>query len=222
MVELRGLEEAPLVETRMTPWERFLGVLADPTLASILISIGFLGLIFEMSNPGMIVPGAAGVIAILLGFLGFGVLPVDTVGLMLLLVGLAMVAMELFLPGGILGAAGLVAIVLGGIIAFRDTPAELRPPLWLVGLLAFFLTGIFVSLAISVARVKNLTAAMGTSALIGKTAVVRTPLSPEGYVFIQGERWRAQVDRGSAKEGDRVRIVGADGFLLRVRKEETQ
>lgn len=152
----------------------------------------------------------------MLGFLGFGVLPVDVVGLLLMAAGIGLIALELFLPGGILGLGGLVALILGALIAFRDTPAELRPPLWLVALLAFLVGGMFISMAAAVARVRKLTAASGTAALVGKFATVRTPLTPEGYVFVQGERWRATLHDGSAHEGERVRIVGASGFRLEV------
>ncbi|GIW19569.1 MAG: hypothetical protein KatS3mg064_2726 [Tepidiforma sp.] len=127
---LTGLADAPRVDLEMTPWERFLAFIADPAIASLLLSIGFLALIIELYAPGLGVPGVAGAIAIILGFLGFGLLPVDTAGLVLIGLGLALVAAELFVTSGILGAAGAVAIVLGGIIAFRDTPADFRPPAW--------------------------------------------------------------------------------------------
>ncbi len=127
---LTGLAEAPRVDVEMTPWERFLAFIADPTIASLLLSLGFLALLIELYAPGFGVPGVAGAIAIILGFLGFGLLPVDTAGLVLIALGLALVAAELFVTSGILGAAGAVAIVLGGIIAFRDTPADFRPPAW--------------------------------------------------------------------------------------------
>ena len=68
-------------------------------------------------------------------------------------------------------------------------------------------------------RLRNFLAQTGTDALIGKLATARTPLTPEGYVFIQGERWKAVLDTGTAQEGDKVRIVGAHGFSLQVRKE---
>jgi membrane-bound serine protease (ClpP class) len=220
-VTLNGLADAPLVETKMTGWEKFLSFIADPTVASLLITLGFFGLVIELAMPGLIIPGTAGVIAVVLGFLGFGLLPVDTVGLVFIALALVFFALELFVPSnGVLGGSGIVALILGGIIAFRDTPAEFRPPTWLLLVLAFFITGLFVTLVASIARVKHASSAMGTGALIGKVAVVRSPLTPEGYVFIQGERWRAEMDRGTAQEGDRVRIIGAEGFRLRVRKEE--
>ncbi|GIW13627.1 MAG: hypothetical protein KatS3mg062_1066 [Tepidiforma sp.] len=127
---LNGLAEAPRVTVEMTPWERFLAFIADPTVASLLLSLGFLALLVELYAPGLGIPGVAGAIAIILGFLGFGLLPVDTAGLILIGLGLALIAAELFVTSGILGAAGAVAVVLGAIIAFRDTPADFRPPAW--------------------------------------------------------------------------------------------
>lgn len=218
---LGNVSEAPRVDTEMTAWERFLELLADPTLASILISLGFLGLIFELSNPGLIFPGVAGAIAMLLGFLGLGALPVETAGIALIALALIFFALELFVPsGGILGAGGLVALILGGMIAFRDTPPELQPNRIVLGILAFVVVGVFVSIALGLARMRRIPAVIGLEAMIGKPAVARTPLTPEGFVVIQGERWRARMTEGQAREGERVRIVGAEGFELLVQKEE--
>ncbi len=220
--ELGEVSRAPRVETRMTAWERFLSFLADPTLASILISLGFLGLIFELSNPGLIFPGVAGGIAIILGFLGLGALPIDTVGVALIALALLFFALELFVPsGGILAGGGVVAFVLGAIIAFRDTPAEVQPNRIVVGFLIFIVAAMFISILVGLARMRRIPAVVGTEALIGKTAVARTPLTPEGFVMVEGERWRARIEDGQAREGERVRIVGAEGLLLKVRKEET-
>ncbi len=222
-VEIRGLAEAPIVRTDMTGWERFLDFLANPTLASLLITLGFMGLIFELANPGMIFPGVAGVIAMVLGFIGFGVMPVDTAGLVLIALALILFALELFVPsGGILGAGGVVALILGGIIAFRDTPSEFQPSRLLLGVLAFFIVGMFVSLAVGVARVRKMAGEVGTAALVGEVAIARTPLSPDGFVFVQGERWQASLEDGVAQPGERLRIVGAEGLRLKVQKERTQ
>lgn len=221
-VTLQGLQSAPIVHTDLTAWEKFLDFLADPTLASLLITLGFFGLIFELGNPGLIFPGVAGGIAIILGFLGLGVLDVGTAGLVLIGVALLLFILELFVPSGILGAGGAVALILGGIIFFRDTPADVRPPLWLLIVLGLVILAIFAAIAWNVAKLRNLVVTTGTQALIGKIAVARTPLSPEGLVFIQGERWKAELEEGSAREGERVRIIGAQGLRLRVRKEADQ
>ncbi len=127
---LAGLLDAPRVDERMTIWERFLAFIADPTVASLLLSLGFLAIMIELFSPGLGLPGVGGAIAVILGFLGFGLLPVDTAGLVLIGLGLALIAAELFVTSGILGGAGAVAVVLGAVIAFRDTPAEFRPPAW--------------------------------------------------------------------------------------------
>ncbi len=221
-VMLSGLQDAPRVETDMTMWENVLEVLANPTLATILISLGMLGLFIELSNPGIIFPGVASVIAIAIGFLALGVLPVDTIGLVLIGIALLFLALELFVPsGGILAGGGLLALILGVIIAFRDTPTEFQPNLIVVGVLGFLLTVAFVSMAVGLARMRKMRSTTGTEALVGRMAVARTPLTPDGMVFIEGERWKAEMESGSASEGEQVRVVSTNGLMLRVRKENT-
>ena len=220
LVTLSGLPEARRVTTDMTIWERILELIANPTLATILISLGMVGLFFELSNPGAIFPGVAGVLAIAIGFLALGVLPVDTIGLVLIAVALLFFTLELFVPsGGVLAGGGLVALVLGAIIGFRDTPTEFQPNRILLGVLGFLLVVVFVSMAVGLARMRRLRSETGTEALVGRMAIARTPLTPDGMVFIQGERWRAELEEGSATEGEQVRVVSADGLRLRVRKE---
>jgi len=219
-VAIQGLTSARVVRTDMTAWERILDFIADPTLASLLITIGFFGMIFELANPGLIFPGVVGAIALVLGFIGLGVLPVETAGLVLIALGLLLFAIELFVQSGFLSAGGIVALVLGGIIAFRDTPSELRPSGFLLGVVGFLMAAIVVSLALAIARVRKASSSMGTAALVGKVAIARTALAPEGFVFVQGERWQAELEGGHAQEGDRVRIVGAQGLRLLVRREE--
>ncbi len=221
--QLLDLTTAPRYDVSLTAWERFLSVLANPTLASILISIGFLGLVFELSNPGLIFPGVAGAIAIVLGFLGLGVLPVDTVGIILIAFALILFALELVVPsGGILGAGGVVSLLIGGIVAFAGEPAEVQPNRIVIGVLLFFVIGSFVSMAVGLARFRKLQGKTGIDALIGQVAIARTKLAPDGYVFIQGERWRASLESGAASEGERLRVTGADGLFLKVQKEHEE
>ena len=221
-VTLEGLPEAARVTTNMSIWERILEVLANPTLATILISAGTLGLIFELSNPGLILPGVAGVIGIIVGFLGLGALPVETAGLALIAAALIFLALELFVPsGGILAGGGLAALVIGAIIAFRDTPDEFLPNRVVVAVLGVVLVVMFVSMAVGLARMRKLRSVTGTEALVGRMAVARTPLAPDGLVFIEGERWRAELeDGGAAREGERLLVVRASGLRLTVRKEK--
>lgn len=222
-VTLTGLAAAPIVHTDMTPWERLLNFIADPTVASILITLGLLGLVFELANPGLILPGVAGAIAVILGFIGFETLPIHTAGL--LLIGLAVVffALEIVVTSGFLAAGGVVALILGSIIAFRGTPSSAQPPVLLVVVLGLFFAAAFGAFIIAVIRVRHQRhVPFGTAGLIGRIAVARTPLEPDGLVFIRGERWQARLDHGTADLGERVRITGVDGFRLEVEKEDHQ
>ena len=222
-LEITGLLEAPVIEVSMTPWEKFLSVIANPSIASLLLTIGFFGIIIEFANPGMFLPGLFGAISITLGFLGFDIMPVNTIGIILIIMALVFFALEFVVPsGGMLGLAGVVALILGAVIAFRDTPAEFRPPEWLGLALGVSVLLLFLTLTVATARIVRWSAATGTQALIGKTAVARTTLSPNGYIFIQGERWKAESLGGAIPEGAMVRIIEADGFTLQVRKVESQ
>jgi len=220
-VTFSALPEAERVRTDLTLWERLLDVIADPNIASILLALGFLGLVFELSSPGTILPGTFGAIAIVLGFLGFGVLPVETAGLVLIAIALALFALELFVPsGGILGIGGIIALILGGIIAFRDTPAEFQPSRILIVALVVVVSGMFISLAVGLARLRKLDLPVGSQAMVGMVAVARTPLNPAGQVAVMGERWQATIERGEAAPGDRLRVIAAEGLRLTVRKED--
>ncbi|MBI5947495.1 MAG: nodulation protein NfeD [Chloroflexi bacterium] len=219
-VTLSGLSEAGRVNTKMTAWEHFVGFFADPTVASLLISLGFMALLIELWNPGLIVPGTAGVIAITLGFLGFDVLPVDTAGLVLILLGLAMIAMELFVPGGILGASGTVALILGAVIAFRDTPSDLRPPEWLLAVIAVVMLGGFGTMTFAVARLRGPGYLTGPAALVGQIAVAGVEMAPTGWVQVNGERWQARLEGdATAAAGASLRVTRTDGQQLWVRAE---
>src|SRR6185312_10857635 len=219
---IHGLVGVPIVTTNMTPWEHLLDFVADPTVASILITLGFFGLVFELARPGLVVPGVFGAIALVLGFIGLGTLPIHTAGLVLIAIALICFAFEIHFPSGILAVGGIIALILGAVITFRDTPASTHPSLPIVAILLAGTAGLIFVVGVSVARLRKLTATTGTGALIGKLAIARSPITAEdeGFVFVHGERWKARLDHGSAATGDRLRIVGAEGFRLRVQKEE--
>ncbi len=220
-VELSGLLDTPVVDVNMTVWERFLSVIANPTIASLLLSVAFFGIIIEMANPGLMFPGLIGGISLALGFLGFDILPVNTIGIILIIMALAFFGLELVVPsGGMLGVAGVVAMILGVIIAFRDTPSEFRPPEWLGLVLGISVLAVFLVVAVAMARVINWSGATSTPLLVGKVAVARTRIDPKGLIFIQGEQWKAKADAGPIPEGAKVRILEANGSTLRVRRED--
>ena len=190
-------------------------------MATILLSLGFLALVFELSNPGLFLPGVAGVIAIVVGFLALGTLPVDTAGLALIGAAMVFLFLELLVTsGGILGGGGVVALILGIIITFRETPTDLQPNKIVAFLLIFVLATLFISIAVGLARSRNKVSPTGGDALIGRIAEVRTSLEPNGMVFLEGELWRAEIVNGTANEGEQVSILEVNGLQLKVSKLE--
>jgi membrane-bound serine protease (ClpP class) len=104
-----------------------------------------------------------------------------------------------------------VGLLVAGV--FGVMPVTLVWPLFGVAVLAAVIDALW-----TIREIRRTNVAMGTAALIGKEAVARTELAPDGYVFIRGERWAARLESGAADVGDRVRIIGAEGFHLRVEK----
>jgi len=218
---LTNISEAPRIYIEKTQWEKVLELISNPTLATILLSLGFLALVFELSNPGLFLPGVSGVIAIVVGFLAFGTLPVETAGLVLLGAALVFLLLELLVTsGGILGAGGVVALILGIIITFRETPTDLQPNKIVAAILIFILATLFISITIGLARLRKQTTPIGAEALIGRIAEVRMPLEPRGMVFLEGELWKAEITTGTATAGEQVTIVESEGLQLKVSKME--
>lgn len=213
------------VRTRGATVERFemrwnlrvLSVLANPNLAYLLFLAGLAGIAIEFYNPGAILPGVTGAIALILAMLAFQVLPINWAGLLLIVVGIAMVIAEVkIVSHGILGVAGVVALALGSII-FVDwsAPNYLRVSLLVVVPTVATLTlALFVVVGAAV-RSQARPAMGGEADLVGAVGEVRSRLAPEGKVFVHGEYWNARS--GSPIEaGQRVRVVAVRGFVLEV------
>lgn len=198
--------------------QRVLTTIADPNFALLLGVIGLLGLYFEFTAPGMIVPGVAGGICLLLSLLGFSLLPVTLIGTLLILLAIGLFIAEATIQGfGVLGIGGIVSMVLG-IIFLIDSPyPALRIDLGLALAITipFALISIFLAhLAIKSYRSRVQT---GEAGLVGLVGTVTSEIAPEegGRVFVNGESWRAFADKTIPK-GERVRIVAAQNLDLRV------
>jgi membrane-bound serine protease (ClpP class) len=151
--------------------DALLHVISDPTIAYLLISLGTMGLFFELSNPGSIFPGVVGAICLLLGFYALGALPVNYAGLLLMGLAFLLFVVDLFAPShGILSAGGLVAFVLGSLMLFNvpDAAPWLGLSLWTVAAVTATLAGFFLVVARLVARSHHLKPAAGAEALIGQ------------------------------------------------------
>ncbi len=208
-----------VVVQEMTRKQKILSFIANPNIAVLLGMIGLAGLYLEFSNPGGLVPGILGGIAILLAAFAFEILPVNIVGVVLLVAGFGLLIVEAFTPSfGILGMGGVVGIVLGALFLFEEQP--LPTPAFRVSLGVILPVAIVLGLVVIVVGRKVVEAQRrpsmtGSESLIGRFATTRTAIEGEGKVFVHGEYWDARA-AAPIKEGERVKIIAVDGLVLSV------
>ncbi len=211
------LNTRDLVVREITPdWRtRLLERIADPNLAYVLMLLGIYGLIFELANPGFILPGVAGTICLLLALFAFHVLPVNEAGIGLMLVGILFMIAEIFVPSfGALGIGGLIAFAIGSVMLFdEESGAVAVAP----GLIAGFTlaTGIFLFGVVGLAvRSRRRPVVSGAEELIGAEGVALEDFHDGcGAVHVHGERWSARAGQPIHK-GQPVRVTGRRDLLL--------
>jgi membrane-bound serine protease (ClpP class) len=206
---------AIVTRARLSSTERILDALADPTLASMLISIGVLAILYELAAPGIGLGGIVGVISLLLGLLAMSVLPVRLSGILLLVAGLLAIALEVKTPAhGLIGIGGLAAIVIGALVLVDETRyfGALQSIRWrlFVPVVAIFAAGVL--LLARVARdAQRPPPRTGVEALPGAhgrvdTAIVRSGNAHEGSVRVDGVRWQAIAD-AEIGQGEPIEVL---------------
>ena len=199
--------------------DRFLNVITDPNVAYVLMMLGMLGLFFELSNPGVILPGVIGGIALILAFFAFQSLPINYAGLLLILFGIALLVAEIkVVSHGILAMGGIVAMALGSLMLFDAPDVGFRLSWWVIAPTVGATAGLFLFVLTVGIRALTKRPMLGASGMIGQTAVARGPLEREGQVAVQGELWRAVAEGEPIADGAPVRVVGVEGLTLRVVK----
>jgi membrane-bound serine protease (ClpP class) len=211
---------ASVRELRMSLANRFLDVLATPDIAILLILAGVLGLYMEFTQPGLIFPGVAGAICLVLGLVALQILPFSWYGLLLLLIGLGLFVAELFVTSyGLLFTAGVVCFLLGGSMLF-DVPelSDLSVSFWPVLVPAVAAMALFAAfVVVAVGRTFARPQAAGTGELVGMIGTATTAMDPDGTVFLRGEYWRARAGESIAK-GEQIEVTKVEGMSLRVRR----
>jgi len=211
---------ATINHIKMNTMEDFLYAISDPNIAYILLSLATLGIMAEIFNPGLIFPGVVGGICGLLAFYSLGVLPVNYAGVLLVVLAFGLFIAEVFTETfGLFTAGGITSLVIGSLILFKGGPLFQVNP-WLITTVVIIIAVIFAFVISRVIRAHRRQASTGREELIGKTAVVKVALEPEGTVFFKGERWTAISDRGQVKPGEAVIITKVDGLKLYVIKKE--
>jgi membrane-bound serine protease (ClpP class) len=214
-------KDAPIKKIEVKFRDRFLALISDPNIAYILMMIGMLGIFFELSNPGVILPGVLGGISLILAFFAFQSLPINWAGLLLILFGVALLIAEIkVVSHGVLTIGGVVAMLLGSMMLFDapETGGLLRVS-WFVIVPAVASTAGLVIVGLSFGmRALYRKPTTGVSGRVGVMAVAITPMAPAGQVLVQGELWRAIAQNGPVAVGEKVEVVGVNGLTLTVVK----
>jgi len=211
---------ATINHIQMNTIEDFLYAISDPNIAYLLMSLAMLGLMVEISNPGLIFPGVIGGICLLMAFFSFGILPVNYAGLLLIVLAFGLFVAEVFTTSfGLFTAGGITSLVLGSLILFKGGPLFQVNP-WLIATIAIIIAALFAFVISRVIRAHRRQASTGREELIGKTAVVKAALEPEGMVLFKGEWWTAVSEEGRVEPGETVIINRVDSLKLYVTKKQ--
>jgi membrane-bound serine protease (ClpP class) len=199
-------------------------LLVNPNVAFLLLLGGLLGIVFEVTAPGLVGPGLFGAVALVLGLYGTAQLPVTAAGAALLLLAAGLLAAELFVAShGVLAAAGITALVAGGLLLF-DTGSDALRVSVPIAVAAGGGIGAFTLFAVGKAlRMRRLPSRGGSQDLVGDTGTVREALEPVGQVMVAGELWRARSSGDAAlPPGTRVRVLRVDRLTLTVESDEKE
>jgi len=215
-----ALADADVQRIPMTFGQRILNTLSDPNIVYLLLMAGMVGLYFEFAHPGVIFPGVAGAICLLLALASFEVLPINVTGLLLIFLGVGLLIAEAFVTSyGILGLGGVTAFVFGSLFLIDTSKTNLQVNRGMIFGAAAALSIIILGLGYVVARERRRKARTGVEGLIGEVGEVREPIGPgkPGKVFVHGEIWRAS-STGAIDTGARARVTAIHGLELEVQR----
>ncbi|MBI3744620.1 MAG: nodulation protein NfeD [Chloroflexi bacterium] len=209
--------------------QRIINFISDPNVSGLLLTLGSLGLLIELFNPGLIFPGIFGAIALALAFVSFGNLPVNYAGVGLVMFAALLFLLELHFSGhGILGVGSIISFIIGIILLFEPFAADppnisgpsLRVSFWLVGTLGAAFAAAVAAIVFLAWRSPRAPVMAGPHPLVGQMGVVTRTLDPTGTVQAGGELWTARAAAGErVAEGEPVRIIKTDGLTLIVEPE---
>jgi membrane-bound serine protease (ClpP class) len=212
------LSDAQLHYHEMGTRERILNAVSNPNVAYVLMMLGLMGLFFELSNPGVILPGVIGGISLILALFAFQTLPVNYAGALLILLAIVLFIAEIkVVSHGMLTVGGVIAMLLGSLLLFQSPEPYLRLS-WSVILPTVIMTTLFFVFAatkgVKAHRQKPVT---GREGLVGEEGSAVTDIMPEGKVFVRGEYWDAESCERISK-GEKVVVTAMEGLRVKVRK----
>ena len=210
-----------VVQEVETDWRtRVLATITNPSVAYLLILLGVYALLFEFMNPGMVMPGVVGVIALLIAAYALHMLPINYAGLALLLLGIGFMIAEAFFPAyGSLGIGGLIAFVIGSIMLIEDTKVPgFEIPIALIAGVAVASAGFLVFVVGMLLRSHRRPVVSGREHMIGAAGEALEDFDGEGWARVQGEQWKVRAP-GAVHRGEKLRVTGMQGLVLTVEVE---
>lgn len=214
----RVLQTSGLTIEEMEPdWRsKLLAIISDPNVAYILMLVGIYGLIYEFANPGMVLPGVAGAICLLLALFAFQVMPVNYAGVGLIILGIAFMVGEALVPSfGALGIGGIIAFVMGSVILLETDVPGYGISLKLIAAVSLTSAAFFIFVIGMAVKARRRPVVSGREELLGGIGTVLQDFEHEGRIRIHGEMWNAR-SAVPLRQGQQVRVLGMEGLVLRV------
>ncbi|MBL7095047.1 nodulation protein NfeD [candidate division KSB1 bacterium] len=214
-------KNAKIIRHKMNLRFKILDIISNPSIAYILLMLGLLGIYFEFSNPGAILPGVLGGIFLIVAFFAMQQLPINVAGILLILFSLLLFLLEIKITSyGLLAIGGIVSMLLGSLMLFKSTPSiSIHLPLNLIISVTFAISAFFIFAIYMAIRTHTTKVTTGKEGITGETGVAVTNIDPEGQVKLHGEYWKA-TSQTKIKKNDKISVVKVDGLLLTVKKLE--
>jgi len=212
-------KDVSIDEINLTSREKILNTIIDPNIAYLLLTLGFLGLIFEVTHPGFGFPGIAGTISLILAFYALSILPLNYAGLILIILGIIFLIVESLTPTfGMFTLGGIISLFFGSIMLFNQ-PMLIRVSFKVFIPLIIFLTSLTLFLLGKVLVAHRQKSKVGKEGLIGEEGIAQTDIVKKGKILIHGEIWDA-VSSNPIKEGEAVSVEKIKGLKLFVKRKE--
>jgi len=200
---------------------KILDLISNPSVAYILMMLGLLGMYFELSNPGAILPGVLGGIFLILAFFALQQLPINAAGILLIIFATILFILEVKVTSyGVLTIGGIVSMLLGSLMLFKSTPTmQVQLPITVI-LATTITTALFFIFAVGLAlRAQTKKVTTGQEGIIGEAGIAVTRIKPEGQVKVHGEYWKAYSDQ-PIKQGEKIIVVEVNKLQLKVAREK--
>jgi membrane-bound serine protease (ClpP class) len=221
--KILNTKNADIKSLRMSFWEKMLDIISNPNIAYILMMLGFYGLLFELYNPGAIMPGIVGVIALILAFYSMHTLPINYAGLALIIFAIILFLLEIkVVSHGMLAIGGVISLLLGSMMLIRTaSPLEIIRISRGIIIFSTIITSLFFLFVIGQGlKAQRRKVVTGREGLIGTFGRSLDMLDPAGTVMVEGEIWNAESVAGTISKGEKIRVTAMRNLKLYVEKIE--